>query len=495
MSLQWNADTVWCSDTAPITGTTSNYGDGESVPVAISGAGADKAAFTSLPGKVNASAIKERWKVVDVLPERKGTAGFSPRREVAGRADNARTPKPLSVRFVVNYPRYSARGRKITYNRTETVTVTEGGKTVTKTEKKQPQVECNFEIDLTNNLVTLRGDLRYVRGWGKEYLNLGDATLTGGSFKYNPFSAIINHWGRQDAAGAWSYWDGTAWQPTPASWKADESNHFSAAFYKVGLGWVCRNNPLLTYPEALPDWPESWYKGAGNMTTTKLDVWKKSIENAWTDQFDLKRAGCLSALPECCRYRVRAEVTFTETGFLGAHDLILAPEKVRSDATMWALGDDRDDFLAPHEFGHLIGAPDEYAGVFSTQLGVNDSDGMKDGVDGSALMGGGKTVKKRHFKGICEVMRDAVQKEFGRNYLYEAVPKGSTAALPPETPVVKDDATARAKTTAMVIGGLAGAALGAMIGGKLSGWQADKTALGGVLGAAAGAGIGSLFVK
>jgi hypothetical protein len=279
----------------------------------------------------------------------------------------------------------------------------------------------------------------------------------------------------------------------PPKWQPTNTNKYSASFYKLGPAWVCRNNPLVRYPEELGEWPED-AKGADGKTPQEvLDRWKEEIEKAWTDVYDLKRRGCKSSKPECCRYRVKAEITFEETGWLGGHDLVIGYEAFRSDATLWSLGDDRWDFLAPHEFGHLLGAPDEYEGQFSTQLG-NNSGGMKDGVDPTSLMGGGKVVKLRHFRGICEVMAKAVEGEYGKRYTYDAVGREATIALPAGTAKEKDKAVADAQMKAVVLGSLAGAAVGALAGAAAGGWKSWQTAaVGGVAGAAAGAGIGWLM--
>src|SRR4051812_39793391 len=101
---------------------------------------------------------------------------------------------------------------------------------------------------------------------------------------------------------------------------------------------------------------------------------------------------------------------------------------------MWSMGDTRAG-LAPHEFGHLLGAPDEYGGVGTTQLSVNDDDGLVDGVDAASIMGVNMTpAKKRHYKGVCEVFALLVKDEFGKTYTYTALDKAVNLASPPGTP-------------------------------------------------------------
>ncbi|MFN0101012.1 MAG: hypothetical protein ACKV2U_02860 [Bryobacteraceae bacterium] len=499
VSLKWVEGLTWCSEEVTLTGTTSNYADGEGIPVALTDRADGKVEMGKLSGVVGGNAFPGKWQVLDILPSRKGEAGYLPRREVDGRAENARTPRALSLMFVVNFLK-SAVSHRVLYDRTNPAIPAAAAEAEVPEEKVQVGIGSRYGIELSNYQITLYGDLKYVRGWGKERLELGDKTLTGGFELYK----VMNHWGKYNAVTTkWQYWDGSAWQATPSTWKPGDENHFSLSFYKSGSEWICREDDTLKWPDGLTDWVKSDYEGPGNLTETTLTDWKSKIETTWTDKFDLKRVDCKSTLSECCRYKTRCVTKFTATDTIGDGVLVISNENVRSNATMWAMGDDRDG-LAPHEFGHLLGAPDEYEGVFSTQLGLTDKDGLKDGVDPDSMMGSEMlTVKKRHFKGICEVMNLAVKAAFGKDYKYEAVDKASNLALPAEVKMERDPgASAMGKDPngggdwnvgGALLGGLAGAAAGAALGYFASN-KDPRIAIGaGVAGALAGAGLGLLF--
>jgi hypothetical protein len=493
VTLKWDKPETWCSEGGPISGTTVNYSDGESLPIAVTDH-ADKSAVTTLQGQVAGNAFNNPWNVIDVLPT--GGPSWKPRRSLDGETSGVKTPKPMDVRFIPNVKRAS-KTHSCQYNRTD------AGATAA----KQVGVSCRFELESVNYLLTFYGVLKYVRGWGKERLQLGDATLTGG---FTLFGST-NHWGYLDAAtGKFKYWDGTAWKDTPASWTPDNSNHFGIPFYKSGSKWVCRDDSSLSWPKALSDWPDNKFKGSGNLTDKTLATWKTNIQAVWTDKFDIKRKECKSSKAQCCRYKTRCVVDFQEVSAYADGVIIIVYEDVRSDSGMWALGDTRYG-LAPHEFGHLLGAPDEYGGVGTTQLGVSDSDGLNNGIDDDCIMGVNLTnTKKRHYKGICEVLALLVTDQFGKNYTYEAVEKAANLASPPGTPAAADtpaggtSGASSGSTPAdssgvsggvigAIIGGIVGAVAGAVIGFIASGGNPGGAVAGAVAGALIGACIGNMY--
>jgi hypothetical protein len=352
-------------------------------------------------------------------------------------------------------------------------------------------VQCRFELEVANYLLTIHGALKYVRGIGRERLLLNNPSL-GGSFM--AFGAI-QHWGYRASTGGYKYWDGSPpWKDTPPGWSPNNGNHFGTPFYQSGTSWVSRDAPSQSWPQPLSDWQANEHTGPGNLTDATLAKWKRKIDEGWTDKFDLKRKECKSTKVECCRYKTQCVSKFEPAAAYGANVLIVVREDVRSDSGMWSMGDTRDG-LAPHEFGHLLGAPDEYGQVGTTQYGVSDSDGLSNGLDDNSIMGTNlTTVKRRHYKGICEMLALLVKDQFGKTYTYEAVAKGNNLASPSGTSMSSSGSGSGAILGA-IIGGLVGAIAGAIVGflaggplGALLGGLA-----GAVLGALAGAGIGSLF--
>lgn len=482
VTLKWDKDETWCSEGGPISGTTLNYSDGEVLSIAVTGHD-DGSAVTTLQGNVSGDAFSSPWDVLDVLPI--GGPSWIPYLDLDGQTEGVQTPKPMEVRFIPNIKRDS-KDHSCQYNRTDPGA----------TAPKQVSVACRFDLESVNFLLTFYGQLKYVRGVGKERLQLGDPSLSGSFSLYNP--PVINHWGYRDAAtGKFKYWDGSAWQDTPATWNADNSNHFGIPFYKSGSGWVCREGSSLTWPQAISDWSDDKYKGDGNVTDTTLATWKTNIETVWTDKFDIKRNECKSTKTECCRYKSRCIANFQEVDSYSSNVIIIVLDDVRSDSGMWALGDTRYG-LAPHEFGHLLGAPDEYGGVGTTQLGVTDSDGLSNGIDDNCIMGVGLSdPKKRHYKGICEVFALLVSDQIGKTYTYAAVDKAANLASPPGTAATADKSRGSGALTGAIIGGIIGAVAGAVIGYIASGGSPAGAVIGAlagaVVGALIGAGIGSLF--
>lgn len=497
--LRWANAVGRCTDTVELVGGTENFSDGETIPVTVADRGAPKEEHTTLTATVRGNGFRVPWRVLDVLPIRaEGGGGYVPRREVDGWAEATRTPLALPVGFVLRFKNVKVHDIAIPYNRTEpkvdaTATTPEIPETT-----KTVSIYTWFDLGINNFLVTVTGNIRYIRGWGKEYVELPDPQPPGGFvlFKKNC------HWGKQNKVDlSWTYWDGTAWKPTPPAYHGGNGNHFTASFYNDGTKWVCREDETLVYPEPLPDWPKAVYEGPGNRLEKVLDRWKKEIEKAWSDQFDLKRVECKSTRTECCRYRVVCEAVFTEVKSIENGVVLVTYEDVRSNSTMWSAGDEREG-LASHEFGHLLGAPDEYPDVFSTQLGVSDDDGLKDGLDPNGIMGTGlKTVKKRHFKGIETGMGLSVEAAYGLKYTYVAVPKASNLALPPGAKPEDDPGPSPAISepdpgggvNPWAVGGaaVAGAVLGAVAGYMVSGGKNDwATGGGAAVGALVGAAVG-----
>jgi hypothetical protein len=480
VTISWEKDETWCSEDGPISGTTLNYSDGENLAIAVTDH-SDGSAVTNLQAPVSGNSFRNVWNVIDVLPT--GGPSWNPRRPLDGAAGGVLTPKPMDVRFIPNVKR-DKKAHSCHYDRTEPGAAA----------SHYVNVTCRFELETVNYLLTVYGVLNYVRGWGKYRLQLGDATLTGG-FAY---SGVTNHWGKKDpTTGKFQYWDGSAWQPAPAAFIPDDTNQFGVAFYKSGNSWTCRDDSSWNWPEPLTDWPADKYQGDGNFTDSTLNRWTHNIQTWWTDKFDIKRIECKSTKTECCRYKTNCVANFQEVDSYKSGVLVIVYEEVRSDSGLWSMGDTRDG-MPPHEFGHLLGAPDEYTGVATTQLGVSDGDGLNNGIDDDCVMGRKLTQpKKRHYKGICEMLALLVKDQFGKTYTYKAVEKDKSLASPLGTPATGDSGGGSDALAGAIIGGLAGAAAGAAIGSKIGHGSKKAAVLGAVVGAVAGAligaGIGSMI--
>jgi hypothetical protein len=172
----------------------------------------------------------------------------------------------------------------------------------------------------------------------------------------------------------------------------------------------------LKWPDPIPAWGPT----ETTLASTTLPTWTTNINATWTNKFDLKSKECRSTDTKCCRYKTKASVTFVQVATLGSV-IVLAANKGRSNAKVWSMGDNRAG-MPPHEFGHHLGNPDEYAGGVGVDASVN-TDGATAGIDPNSIMGSGlSTVKRRHYNTICLQLKAMVSTQYARTYTYAAVP-------------------------------------------------------------------------
>jgi hypothetical protein len=86
-----------------------------------------------------------------------------------------------------------------------------------------------------------------------------------------------------------------------------------------------------------------------DLPQAKDDEWRGGIERAWNGRFTATNG------------RTRLSVVFVPmfTGWDPHHEVVLRPGEGGSDEHTWHLADSGD--TAAHEFGHMIGNPDEYS--------------------------------------------------------------------------------------------------------------------------------------
>jgi hypothetical protein len=128
---------------------------------------------------------------------------------------------------------------------------------------------------------------------------------------------------------------------------------------------------------------------AGGVTQPDLDrvkpIWKKRIESAWSRRFALTTANGTA-------YPIVVSVTFD--GPRWHHAVIVRPGGGRSDALHWNLMNSSD--VVAHEFGHMIGAFDEYQRGALAPQSVIDSTSI---MTSNPLRG---MTYPRHYKRICD---------------------------------------------------------------------------------------------
>jgi hypothetical protein len=283
-----------------------------------------------------------------------------------------------------------------------------------------------FDLAAQNYALTIYGELTYVKGWIQWLIQLdalvppgtggggkanfgpppaagGSATFSGTDWRYAKASLDTVAGGQCSASGYW-FWDGAKWQDVPAAF-VDVNNvkllpigiwpEGSTNRAQIGDGW----------PEKVPAW------GPDEEASCKavLPYWINTIQTTWSNKFDLKRQDCPGNDPACCRYPPTVVAAFTEmTTFpidLKKSIVLGGNQAARSNVRAWSLKDGRK-YMPAHEFGHLLGYPDEYPGGVGVDTSVNE-DGATKGIDNGSLMGLGMNaeataiVKKRHYRVVC----------------------------------------------------------------------------------------------
>jgi hypothetical protein len=114
--------------------------------------------------------------------------------------------------------------------------------------------------------------------------------------------------------------------------------------------------------------------GISNDTMASLrDTWKRGIEEKWSNHF-----GCCDAVGCDCRCMLTFSVEWVDRD--EHHTVAVHVGPRRSDMTNWDTMDDGD--VASHEFGHMLGHPDEYvAATCPSRNPVNTGTVMDDNTE------------------------------------------------------------------------------------------------------------------
>ncbi len=392
LTIEWIEVETWCSEPATLRGTTQGYTDGdtESADVRNTSDGATQRGVTLT---INDDAFSQPFDVINLLPRRSGS-NYETERTLDATCKGQTTPTAIRLRFIPNLTQtHCSIGR------------------------------AHFDMKVENYEVKCIGTINYVQGWMHWIIQLGASVPagTGGdiglNWPANPGSFGGGGWRyAKDTATGRVYWDGSAWVPVPATW-TDPAN---IRLYGISVwqeGTTRRTQfGTLQWPDPIPAWGPT----ENSLAATTLPTWTTNIDNTWTNKFDLKRQECRSTEDLCCRYKTRTTVSFVQVATLGT-GIVLAANFGRSNAKVWSMGDNRAG-MPPHEFGHHLGNPDEYAGGVGIDTSVN-TDGATAGIDPNSIMGSGlSTVKRRHYNTVCQHLAAMVSAQYGRSYTYAAVP-------------------------------------------------------------------------
>lgn len=381
LTVKWDLADAWCSDTISVSGTTKDYADGAAILVEARDRASNKV-VTSVQATVSGNAFTKSWIMKDVLPERSG-GKFVNRMDLDASAGGVTSPAALAAHFVPEAPRTPYAERR-----------------------------AHFTMSVADHVAKVEAELKFVKGWGAEVVKFGAAVpaATGGVIAGLSYAGY--RWLRRTARGP-QYWDGAAWTALPGGFALRDSNYFGVGIYKSGTSFVSQYGG--TWPEAFSDWDLT-----APQHQTKLRAWENAIVTTWSGKFELKRNGCQSVTPACCRYSVVVTAQFLEQAVFAAGMLIVAQGNGRSYDSLWYIGGRLA--MAAHEFGHHLGNGDEYAGAPSLNPSLN-GDGAHNGIDPDSIMGVNLgSVKRRHLGKVCSHLASMIRSASGKTYTYETVP-------------------------------------------------------------------------
>ena len=240
-----------------------------------------------------------------------------------------------------------------------------------------------FKISFKDNKFTVLIQMQYKKSWKGQWVSF-DATLDGASgVKFI-----------KKVGADWQFWNASAtppaWAPLPRA--IGVYTPATMIFIKDGTGFKNRDGSE-TWPEAFPETPTPSFD-------TVKDGWLANIHTTWDGKFKLHRKTCPSSDANCCTWPIKIEAKWDLTSGEKLVYLIWTQSWAgtndgRSNAVDWYMGDNRTG-LAPHEFGHLLGAYDEYTG--------GAVDPANTVIDANTIMGQNLplTAKSRHLDNLCK---------------------------------------------------------------------------------------------
>ncbi len=382
VTIQWNTAETWCSEDVVLSGTTLNYGVGDKVQCEVAEAGG--ASIESFEASVSGNSFSHTWKVLNVLPKKEG-GHYKSEMQVdgIGNGGEAKTPTVLKIKFVPNLPK-----------------------------TRYTVGNARFNLAAEDYKAAITENIEYVKGWAASVVMLGAHGTGKGGLLDGKLSWAGYRWMKRVGTTD-KFWNGASWENLPSGFTLGDANNFCVGFYKNGTKFTCQYGG--DWPETFTDWDIDAAPKQANITK-----WTGQINTKWTGKFDLKRVECTSSDSKCCRYSVKTTAKFEKKDAFASGMLIIADGDIRSNSGLFFM-DDPDAGTFPHEFGHWLGNPDEYAGASGLDTSLND-DGATAGIDPTAIMGVQMNiVKKRHFKTVCKHFADMVKTKTGKTWTYKAV--------------------------------------------------------------------------
>jgi hypothetical protein len=328
-------------------------------------------------------------KIHDILP-RAASAGYEDERGLNASIRGVRTPAPLRLRFINNLVAvpYEAEFHR-------------------------------YQVSMVAREVIVGGAIEYTLGWMHYIIQLGEFVpeTTGGLIGDKVNGTKDWRYCKQvhDDLGEpiLKYWNGVTWVLVPSLWQDPiQTKLIGFAVWKE-VGYVKTQFGTRPWPDPVHEWSE----GALSIKEGRLDGWQNAIQEFWTNKFELKREGCLSDAPECCRHPVKCAIHFVQTD-VKRKGIVLAENYTRANSSAWSC--EMSTKTAIHEYGHHLGNPDEYMGAATVDPTVN-GDGAVAGIDEKSIMGKGKTIRRRHYNPIGRALTHLVSTHLHRVYTYIVV--------------------------------------------------------------------------
>lgn len=397
IAIEWTTVETWCGDYAGLRVTSSNCPDGKVVPITIycrqtaEIVGETEVVLMGDSGTVD-------WRAINIPPQAEAT---NPSGQLFGCYEELLldaygggevTPAPLIHNMIPKTELYTHA-------------------------KSSGLVPFEFDLytDEYETMITATGE--YVKGWAGMRVKLGLWTPFG-RISAHPAHPWFKYWWMKEQDNDHVYWDGSEWQPLPDGFVLTSENYYTEAFYDNGSGQKGRFG--FDFPETFPPW-----------TTTDAQLqavftrWAAAIKDRWSKHFKLRRDDCEATAIDhsCCTYPLLYFIRLIKKASYSSGDLIIVEQDVREDSECFTTH--MEDWVAVHEYGHWIGLGDEYEGGGGIDRSLNE-DGAVNGIDPTSVMGGtgdGVIFKKRHYLTTAEGHELNVQRDRGKSYTYEPVPK------------------------------------------------------------------------
>jgi hypothetical protein len=171
--------------------------------------------------------------------------------------------------------------------------------------------------------------------------------------------------------------------------------------WKSTTNYIVRGN-FKKWPEPLAEYPN--YE-------QQIKQWLETIQYVWDDRFKVRRKSCKSLDENCCSWRVRLAAERSNDETKGKKVAVICGEG-RSDTDNWYLDGDPLVDLAAHEFGHLVGAPDEYEWELGPVLDAKEPMASMDSIMGC----NSPRPYPRHLQNLGDAISRFLQQELGRNF-------------------------------------------------------------------------------